>query len=378
MNVLDRGLIYDATARPAHQRIAFFTSLCALRSGALLAAFQVGSVKHSPDSTLRVCRSTDGGRTWSDLPSRFQTARDGVPGSLSAPAIVETEPGRLLLVATWLDRRDPARPLFDPVTEGILHTCIVLAESSDDGTTWSDWRELPTPGLSGCSTTGPIILWPDSTLACAFESFKAYDDPRPGRHAAWLVVSKDGGRTFSGPQLVAQHPEHKVYYWDQRLCAGATAGEFIALFWTHDLEQKQDRTVSFRRGWLDEGHLRTEPIIDTTIPGQISQPFLLDDGRLLAFVVDRNRPGTMTLWCSRDGGQTWPTTDRLVVHTHDERAATSQGSENIDFKQYWEDMGKWSFGHPALVPLGQETVIAAFYAGTPDAMSIHWARISIQ
>jgi hypothetical protein len=383
MKVQERGLIYDASARPAHQRIAFFTSFCALRSGALIAAFQVGSAKHSPDSTVRVCRSTDGGRAWSELLDQFQTTRGGVRGSLSAPAIVETEPGRLLLVATWFDRRDPARPLFDPVTEGILHSNILLCESNDDGATWSDWREMPTPGLAGCSTTGPIVRWPDGTLACAFESFKAFDDPRPGRHAAWLMVSKDGGRTFSEPQLVAQHPDHKVYYWDQRLCPGRTAGEFIALFWTHDLEQRKDRTVSFRRGWLHDEHLRTEPLHDTTIPGQISAPLLLNDGRLLAFVVDRNRPGTMTLWCSRDGGLTWPTPDRLVVHVHDERGAISQGSENIDFKQYWEDMGKWSFGHPALVPLGadpmgEDAVIAAFYAGTPDAMSIHWARISTQ
>jgi len=31
------------------------------------------------------------------------------------------------------------------------------------------------------------------TIAFAFESFKEYDDPRPARHAAWLLVSHDGG-----------------------------------------------------------------------------------------------------------------------------------------------------------------------------------------
>jgi hypothetical protein len=41
-------------------------------------------------------------------------------------------------------------------------------------------------------------------------------------------------------------------------------------------------------------------------------------------------------------------------------------------------MGKWSFGHPALVTLGEDSVIAVFCAGTPDAMSIHWARINTQ
>ena len=65
-----------------------------------------------------------------------------------------------------------------------------------------------------------------------------------------------------------------------------------------------------------------------------------------------------------------------VVHVHEERARTTQGKEDIDFKQYWEDMGKWSFGHPALRPLGAGRVLLAYYAGTPDRMSIHWARVA--
>ena len=113
----------------------------------------------------------------------------------------------------------------------------------------------------------------------------------------------------------------------------------------------------------------------TSIPGQIAAPWRADDGSLLAFVVDRGRPGTLTLWRSRDGGATWPEADSLVVHTHEERAAISQGKEDIDFKQYWEDMGKWSFGHPAIRPLGPARVLLAFYAGSPDRMSIHWARV---
>ena len=79
---------------------------------------------------------------------------------------------------------------------------------------------------------------------------------------------------------------------------------------------------------------------------------------------------------SSDDGATWPRDESLVVHTHDERAKLSQGKEDIDFKQYWEDMGKWSFGHPAIRSLGGGDVLLAYYAGTPDRMSIYWARVS--
>jgi hypothetical protein len=289
--------------------------------------------------------------------------------------MVEVAPGRLLLFSTWFDRSDPARPLFDPVTEGILRSKQLLAVSTDDGDTWSAWQEIPTPGLTGCATTGPVTAWPDGTIAYAFESFKEYDDPRPGYHAAWLLISRDGGRSFEKPFLLAQDSAHRVYYWDQRLCPTDKPGEFVALFWTHDLQAKRDLSGHFLRASINRPI--TELPRDTGIPGQIAAPLLLPDGRILAFVVDRGRPGTMRLWQSRDGGASWPEDEALTVHQHEEQAKLSQGRENIDFKQYWEDMGKWSFGHPAIRLLDDDHVLLAYYAGTPERMSIHWAHVRV-
>jgi len=375
MQVEARGLVRDASQKPDAERIAFFTGLCPLRSGAILCSCQVGPAKHAPTSSLRLYRSRDGGATWQEMPCRFQTTLDGIPGSLAAGELVETETGDLLLFATWFDRSDPARPLYDPVTEGVLHSKQMFAVSTDEGATWGPWCDLATPGLSGCGITGPPLLWPDGTLAYAFESFKEFDDPSPARHAAWLLVSHDDGRSFESPFLVAQHPKHALYYWDQRLCPGREDGEFIALFWTHDLPAKKDRNVHFLRGSIHDGPREKGAPCETNIPGQIAAPLLLEDGRLLAFVVDRGRPGTMKLWQSHDGGRTWPEADSLTVHTHDEKAMLSQGRENIDFAAYWEDMGKWTFGHPAIRPLPNGRVLLAFYAGTPQRTSIHWARV---
>ena len=373
----DCGLIFDAAQQPPSGRIAFFTSLCRLRSGTLLCGCQNGPGKHTPGNTIRLCRSHDGGCTWELLPVVLDTRVAGVPGSFGAAELVEVAAGRLLMFSTWFDRSDPARPLFDPVTEGILKSKQLLSISNDDGNSWSGWRELSTGDLHGCALTGPILRWEDGSIAVPFESFKEYDDPRAGRHAAWLIVSRDGGESFSRPVLVAQHPEHSVYYWDQRLCTGANLGDFTALFWTHSLVEKRDLTVHLRHAVLTGESIEGNPVCATPIPGQIAAPLRLADGRLLAFVVDRGRPGTMTLWCSHDAGETWPDSDRLTVYTHEERAAITQGRENIDFKQYWEDMGKWSFGHPAIRSLERGRVLLAWYAGTPDCMSLHWARVRV-
>jgi hypothetical protein len=373
----ESGVIFDATRQSAETRIAFFTSLCRLRSGVWLCGFQLGPAKQSPRSTIGLCRSQDHGRTWTQQKWQFETHIDGVPGSLSTGEIVEVEPGRLLLFATWFDRSDPRRPLFNPATKGILRSRQLLAESTDEGLSWSGWRELPTPELAGCATTGPVVQWDDGTLAYTFESFKEYDDPRPACHAAWLIVSRDGGQSFSRPLLVAHDPAHRMFYWDQRLVAAGRPGEFVALFWTHDGAAQQDRCVHFRRASVVGSAIVGEDIRETTLPGQIAAPLMLPDGRLLAFIVDRRGPCTMTLWQSDDDGKSWPEHDRLIIHTHDERAAVKPGGVVIDFNQYWEDMGKWSFGHPALRRLDDAHVLCAYYAGTPDCMSIHWARVRI-
>ena len=369
-----QGLIFDASKAAENEAIAYVTSLAPLENGTVLAGWQSGPKKHSARNTIHLARSHDGGESWQRLPSHLETSWQGTPGSFLAAEMVEAEPGRVLLFTTWIDRSDPNRPLFNPITEGILPTRILYCASSDEGDTWGDWQELPTPGLKGCAVTGPVIRWSDGTLGCAFESFKEFDDPSPVEPAAWLVTSQDKGNSFGVPWQVAQHPEQMKYYWDQRLCATRTPGEFIAMFWTHHRAQQRDAYVHLLQASIHTGPQAVSAPSETDIPGQISACSVADDGRILAFVVDRGQPGTITLYQSADGGQNWPEDGRLVIHTHNEQAAITQGRDNIDYAEFWEDMGKWSFGHPAIRPLGDEWLLA-WYAGTPERMSIHWARV---
>lgn len=152
-------------------------------------------------------------------------------------------------------------------------------------------------------------------------------------------------------------------------------GEFIAMFWTHDRQRKKDLAVHLRRASIYDNGFGEAPITATGIPGQIAAPLFLKDGRLLAFVVNRGKPATMTLWQSRDEGATWPSGDALVIYTHEEQARVSQGT-NVEYAQIWENIGKWSFGHPMICPLDEGRVLLTFYAGTPDCMNIRWARVN--
>ena len=377
MQVIHRSTIYDAPQQDTSRRTAFMDGLLRLQSGTWLSGFTVGPEKNHPTGTLQLSRSRDGGRNWSLVPFEFETQVGGVPGCLSSGELVEVEPGRLLVFTTWFDRSDPSRPLFNPETEGILRSRLLVAESTDEGDSWSAWREVPTPGLTGCAITGPIVQWSDGTIALTFESFKEFDDPTPVRPAAWLLRSHDDGATFGELFRIAQDPQNEIYYWDQRLCPSPTPGDFVAMFWTHDRASQRDRTVHFLQASCSAGESSASLPVETTIPGQIAAPLILEDGRILAFVVDRDRPGTMRLWQSSDNGLTWPAAECLVVHEHEEQAALSQGLTDIDFGAFWVDMGRWSFGHPAIRHSGAGRVMVSWYAGTPEWMSVHAAEISV-
>jgi len=379
MNVEYRAIIYDASRHGRDGQTAFFDSSRRLASGTWMSGYTTGKTKHHHKAIIRLSRSRDDAHSWETLPWRFQTQIDGVPGSLAGAEMVEPSPGRLLLFSTWYDRSEPDRPLFDPDTEGILRSRQLVCDSTDEGETWSAWREILTPGLTGCAMTGPIVQWPDGLIGFAYESFKEYDDPTPVEPAAWLQLSADGGVTFDRQYQVAQDPDSRMYYWDQRICAGATDGDFIAMFWVHDRSQQRDRRVHLLRSSVATGDRPAVQPAETTISGQIAAPLLLDGDRVLAFVVDRERPGTLKLWHSPDGGTNWPEQDALTLHVHDEQAQLSQGSgrDNVDFAQFWEDMGRWSFGHPALAAAGPQRVLATWYAGTPDCMSVHSAMIDV-
>jgi len=91
---------------------------------------------------------------------------------------------------------------------------------------------------------------------------------------------------------------------------------------------------------------------------------------LLALVVDRGERCTLKLWMSEDDGASW--SERLVVYDHAKPDAVSQGKTNIDFVEYWGDMSKWTFGHPAIHSLGNGRILLAYYAGVTKCLRIHW------
>ena len=79
---------------------------------------------------------------------------------------------------------------------------------------------------------------------------------------------------------------------------------------------------------------------------------------------------------STDDGKSWDVANELIFYEH---AAGSQAGVDgqREFADYYADMRVWSFGHvePGLLPDG--TILAAFYAGDSESLSVRWVRIQL-
>ena len=374
MRVVASGYIYDAREAPFHQRSTARTTVTRLHDDTLISAFRWGSARESLDGHECVFASADLGNTWELRYSGFGKGTwDGTPGEVKGFTIAETAPGELTGTGLWVDMSNPELPFVNPETQGLLPMRIFHTTSTDGGRTWGPRRRVDTvPHLAASpATAGPMCL-PGDVLAQPYEIWKTYDDPSPGRPAAYLRLSYDNGVTWPKYVTVAKHPTNQLAYWDQRLAIHTETGQIVTMFWTHNLNAEMDCDVHIAWG-TPNGQSWTVPI-STGLPGQHCQPIAVGGNRLVAVYSRRRNPPGIATALSTNFGETW--TQPLIIY--DSTVGTESGAEGPRRQaELWNDMIAWRFGHPRGVLLPTGEVLVVFYAGDDQIKSAHWARLAL-
>lgn len=130
--------------------------------------------EHHPDSEIFLWRSSDGGRTWSDVVST------GIKGHI-CPCIFKTRSGKVLIGADRVGPRDQPEVVW-------LHNAFF---STDMGKSWgpavhvSSDREI-------LLNEGTYVELDDGVLVCYLREDRE-------RKCAYKAISTDDGETWSGP-----------------------------------------------------------------------------------------------------------------------------------------------------------------------------------
>jgi hypothetical protein len=374
MIVCERGVL-NCGEPGTCRAVSTFPTVTPLADGSLLATYRVGSTKDSDDETIELRSSINGGRSWSEPSSPFESTVDGVRGSLKVAYITELNDQHLLVAAMWVDRQThPGKPLFNDATEGCLPMKILLADSFDRGASWSRWRVVPVPDDIGPpSLTNPVLRLPSGRLAISIETNKNYEDSGPWFQRVVYIYSADDGQTWSSPVTTCQDQAARIFNWDQR--AGVCPdGRLVTFTWTYDRETTTYLSIR-RRFSDDEGATWSKPE-DLGFADQASHPAMLSDGRVVLAWVDRfhTRSIRARLAVTVDA-PFLPESEVILYELKSDAPKTAAGAG--DTGELLAEMGIWSFGLPFAEVLADGEVMVVYYEGDPSSMRACWVRLSL-
>ena len=349
-----------------------FPMVLALADGTLLATLRSGPEKDTAEDRIEIYRSRDDGVTWSGPDYPFTASvLDGVVGSLKICYVTELAPGRLLAAAMWIDRGTYSdQPLFNAETEGCLPMAILLADSIDNGSSWSDWRRVPMPADIGPpSLTSPILKLADGRLAMSIETNKPYLDRSKWQQRAVYFHSGDLGSTWSAPVTVAEDSTGRIFNWDLR-AAVAPDGRIASFAWTYDSQTSAYLDIH-RRISADGGMSWTAPEA-LGFADQAARPAIRSDGSVVLAYVDRFGSQSIRARFAPALDAPLEAASEVVIYSHAQAEAASRDTGDM-----LASMDLWSFGLPFAEVLPDGDILVCYYAGDPRALDIRWARLAI-
>ena len=233
---------YYPTDDETHGPVQHHNSFTRTPGGDLLMKLGICKEFHDSQQTATLIRSSDNGRTWSDM--------QVLPDTLAEGGLFTTRDGRLIM-----HRMKTEQPFG-----------ISMARSTDDGRTWGDWQPAGNavfPDDVDQVIPNQLIELKNGTLIWFMyrRTTKPAEDRSPKNgitHWSYCIRSTDGGQTWSQP-----------------------------------IDLDGPRPDGFDKGWMIPKHFGSETCAAET-----------RDGKLVSFIRPYFDPVMWETWSS-DGGQSW-------------------------------------------------------------------------
>jgi sialidase-1 len=317
---------------------------------------------YDPEYRNQITRSRDGGKTWE--------APRVLPGyewhGLEHAALCVLRNGDIL--ASHYQRTfyplETARKMTHlygwnhrpPYPWVVSHGGTYVHRSTDGGLTWGDTVEIDTgPFISGYSPR-PIVEMDDGTLiytaGAADPMFRGieswYRSPNvvinglgneldeegrivEGPSAAFICMSRDGGKSWTETRLIARHPE---YYFVEPTMIQLRSGRLLC-----HMRNCQQTGHLWQVVSDDRGETWSAPAM-TPMWGYPAHVVQLHDGRVLSVYGHRREPYGIRACLSDDDGESWDYENELIIR---------------------DDLVKRSIGYPTATVLDDDTVFTVYW-----------------
>ena len=276
----------------------YFPVLIRLHDGSLMTVFRGGAPHLGKNGRLEIATSHNGGKTWSAPRTVVDSPEDD-----RNPALGQLQNGDIILSYAILSGYDATGLRFagvkgaDEKTDGVY-----IVRSSDGGKTWTkpqrseSTHAIQQKGNGMISPYGKIVLLPDHTALMSVY----YQFPGPRGAEEYVFRSRDNGKTWGDPSLVAKH-------FNETGLLVLPDGKVLAA-----LRSQIGGHLSIAIS-SDQGHTWTAPLQvtrDKEHPGDLIR---LKNGNILLTYGERNKPYGVEAIISRDNGKTWDTASKIVL-----------------------------------------------------------------
>lgn len=258
-----------------------FPVMIRLDNGDLVAAVRGGGTHVHVKGRLDWIRSRDNGRTWT------HSVLVDTPLDDRNPAVGQLADGTVLVVYHIAGGYGPNG---EPPQRGakLVRDGLYVLRSHDRGMTWDAPVKSAIPLGNAASCYGKIVQLSDGTALMAVYYLKG----SPYDHISYVYRSKDGGKTWGDPSLIAGD-------FDETALAVLPKNRLVAA-----LRAKNGGflSISFSE---DTGRTWSPPRQITAAKEHPADLIVLRDGRLLLSFGERNRPYGVRARVSANGGADW-------------------------------------------------------------------------
>lgn len=377
IEIRDTGVIFQNPLPGVQPLQARMPGLCKLSEKEIMCVYMRGSAPLSLDSVYGVARSRDGGKSWYDEGVLWNRKNDHRAYSYGYGYPIRMADGEILFPGYRWDRSnsDSDFNVYNPKTLGAVPLDALLFRSRDGGRTWTAPQIIPPPdGITMANPTGRVLVLKNGDLLLPMETWKAWSDTGPIRQQSLIMFSSDGGKSWNRHVTVAMDPKHRILYWNG-MFSRLESGRILVMYWTKDSKTENDLTIQATYS-EDEG-ATWAPLYDTGIIGQMGCTIDVGKGRVLAVYNrrDEEKPG---IWMviSKDGGKRWPRAGHTLLW--DARGRNILGStDETNRSRSIYDEGLMAFGKPDVVHIAGNIFFAGFWCTSNFVMHLRYARLVI-
>lgn len=368
MQVVDTGIVYRNPAPHVCSRHAYFPSLVVRPDGELVVAMDIGSAFEAVDVRSHICRSTDGGKTWSD-PQKMYEPDTSVHAVSVTTRVGQLGDGSLLGWASLFDRTLVDLGLVNPKTDGFVPTEFATIRSTDGGRTWTSLRPVKLPvawnEFENCS---PVIQVAPQRWVVPASPMKNFNGETTTLPPGLVWTSTDRGETWTGHVETFGETDSGLSALEQKLTR-LSDGRWLVVCWSIDAK---GQTTPNRFAIADEQATAFGPWRSTGIPGETCTPVALPDNQVLCVYRSFEKPG---LWghLASVKGDGWVPQDSACIWDGSNAPRAGLAERQTELRS----MKDLRFGYPSVARLPDGDVLIVFWCVERCVGNIRWIRVKI-